>query len=390
MKIRLVIILAIIGVFGHAQIPSKPLQIEIPSLEVLTPPDSIIERHRWLHTARICLKSVDGDTILCADSVSIRGRGNSTWSKRKKPYVFRLGRKRSVIGMAPHREWVLLANVMDHSLMRNDLAFEIARQTSLDWTPQGRFVRLSHNGKYGGLYYLCESVDISSSRLNGDSCAVLIKFDSYEPHGIKITLSDGSHPHNWVDVVRPRSLKLDTLSLVDWIITNELTMNAEPFGPRSCYMHVSPQGVLKAGPVWDFDLAFNNVGISPDNNLRPYRFRGHMDSVKWLDTQSSFCLDSPYLDNLKRFGFAVPATGELRSLIAVRWQQLRPKMYGLLLYLDQVAKLINADTLEDQALWLDADPARFDSAPDHGESVKALRNTFVSRLEYMDRLCRHQ
>lgn len=390
MKIRLVIILALIGVFGHAQIPSKPLQTEIPSLEVLTPPDSIIERHRWLHTTRMCLKSIDGDTILCADSVSIRGRGNSTWGKRKKPYVFRLANNQPVLGMAPHREWVLLANVMDHSCMRNALAFEIARQTSLDWTPQGMFVRLAHNGKYDGLYYLCESISIADSRLKRDNCAVLIKFDTYEPNGIKITLSDGSHPRNWVDVVRPKSLKLDTLSLVDWIIINELTMNAEPFGPRSCYMHVSPQGVLKAGPVWDFDLAFNNVGISTDNNLRPYRFRGHMDSVKWLDARSSFCLDSPYLDHLKSLGFTMPTNGELRSLIAVRWQQLRPKIYGLLLYLDQMARLINADALEDQALWLDADPARFDPATNYDESLKTLRNTILTRLEYMDQLCCHR
>ena len=64
---------------------------------------------------------------------------------------------------------MLLANRVDRTLLRNDVAFEIARKCpALPWTPRGLFVELYLNGKHRGNYYLCEHIKIDKNRVNID------------------------------------------------------------------------------------------------------------------------------------------------------------------------------------------------------------------------------
>ena len=343
-----------------------------------------IERHHWTKGVRLCVEY--NGQMHYIDSASIRGRGNSTWAKDKKPFLVRLPHEASMPGMPQGGRWALLANVMDHSQLRNALAFDLARQTSLDWTPQGRFADLRFNGSPMGLYYLTEPIDFTTDKQHRLGWAVVIKLDSYLKGGIETTLPDGTHPHCWQAVVRPRSLKVDTVSFVDWMIVNELTMNAEPHGPRSCYMHVTDGGTLCAGPVWDFDLAFNEVGVGADNNLRPVRFRGDMPNVRWLDADSLYCLDSGYLSRLKNYGFAVPAEAEMLQLMTRRWKTLRPRLVATQNFIDSLAESIRHNAEADQIRWQTADPARFDPSCSFEDALVRLRTLFVHRIGFMDKL----
>ena len=49
----------------------------------------------------------------------IRGRGNSTWGMPKKPYRLKLDESTSILGLLPEKDWVLLANYIDPTLMLN-------------------------------------------------------------------------------------------------------------------------------------------------------------------------------------------------------------------------------------------------------------------------------
>ncbi|MGN0213880.1 MAG: CotH kinase family protein [Muribaculaceae bacterium] len=381
---RCLVLIAIFLNVAMAMAQSQPK--ELPSVEINTPEGRAIQRHEWWQGTHISIKSADGDILYSCDSIAIKGRGNSTWSKEKKPYVFRLPQNESLLGMPSHTEWFLLANVMDHSHLRNALTFEISRITSLDWTPHGTFVELTLNGEYKGLYYLCESIAVAPTRMRNDDCAVIIEMDSYKKGGVEVTLADGEHPEDWRSVVRQQSLSLDTLSLVDWIIVNELVMNAEAYGPRSCYLHISPAGALKAGPVWDYDLAFNDVGIDADRNLCPTRFKGKRQSVEWLDVTSSFCFDSGYIETLQSLGFKIPTKEELMPLLAARWQQLRPAMQKLTTFVEQMDRAISRAAIHDQEMWNAADPARFDPSTSYQDAINRLLDTYKNRLEQMDKL----
>ena len=54
--------------------------------------------------------------------VIFRGRGNSTWNMKKKPYRFKMDKKTEVCGMKKAKSFALIANYIDCSLMRNTVA----------------------------------------------------------------------------------------------------------------------------------------------------------------------------------------------------------------------------------------------------------------------------
>ena len=110
------------------------------------------------------LQSIDGMEM------SIRGRGNSTWNKEKKPYKIKLDKKTEVLGMAKNKHWVLVANVEDPSFLRDRVTAWLGDQMGFSFTPRGVPVDLVMTGqnfgtKYLGSYYLSENVRVDENRL---------------------------------------------------------------------------------------------------------------------------------------------------------------------------------------------------------------------------------
>ena len=96
----------------------------------------------------------------------IRGRGNSTWFAKKKPYKIKLDKKADLFGMGTNKHWVLLANAFDDSLVRNRMTYWLGQKLGLEFTPECINVDVVMNGKYLGNYLLCEQVRIDESRVD--------------------------------------------------------------------------------------------------------------------------------------------------------------------------------------------------------------------------------
>ena len=142
------------------------LLLGLPVVELTTADSSdITSKTEWQRGARIRITLPDGKTDLDT-TMSIRGRGNSTWRFPKKPYYIKLDNKAAVLDMPADRRWVLLAEWMDRTLMRNGVALEIGRRTCSRWVPRGRHVNLVVNGRHKGVYFLCEKIRISRNRLD--------------------------------------------------------------------------------------------------------------------------------------------------------------------------------------------------------------------------------
>ena len=103
------------------------------------------------------VKIVDQDNSeILSSAGGIRLRGNGTRYLDKSPYDLKLDKKESVLGMSKDKRWVLLANYLDRTSLRNDVGLEIARRAKgMAWNPKGEFVSLYYDGQYSGLYYLC-------------------------------------------------------------------------------------------------------------------------------------------------------------------------------------------------------------------------------------------
>lgn len=97
---------------------------------------------------------------------SMKGRGNSTWGKAKKPYNIKLDSKTKLFGMDKAKSWCLIANYEDLSLLRNQIVYALGAQIGMDATPDCRSIDLYINGEYMGVYLITEKVEIDKNRVD--------------------------------------------------------------------------------------------------------------------------------------------------------------------------------------------------------------------------------
>ena len=95
-----------------------------------------------------------------------KGHGNTTWQRDKKPYQIKLKNNRNLFGMGSGKNWILLANAMDSSEIRNSVAYELARRAGMYDVTDLEWVELYIDGAYRGLYQLSEKVEIAENRVD--------------------------------------------------------------------------------------------------------------------------------------------------------------------------------------------------------------------------------
>jgi len=228
----------------------------------------------------------------------IKLRGNSTLVMPKKPYKIKFDESQFMLSSYAEREWVLLANFADQSLIRNALAYNLSNRLGMTFAPMAEFVDVYINGVYQGNYMLSDQVEVSSNRVNIDEKSTnidtgyLIEYDMriYDegldtteenyflidgiPFVIKSPdIEDEHYSHNqylfissyMLEVINTLKNKedysdlIDIDSFIDWFIVNEVLKNVDS-GFSSIYFHKDRGEKLKMGPVWDFDLSSGNPG----------------------------------------------------------------------------------------------------------------------------------
>ena len=103
---------------------------------------------------------------LTSIEATIKGRGNTTWGWAKKPYKLKLKTGAGLLGMKSSKHWVLLANCMDRTMMRNRVAMMLSSMTELAWTPSCVPVELYIGGVHQGSYLLIEQVRVANKRVS--------------------------------------------------------------------------------------------------------------------------------------------------------------------------------------------------------------------------------
>lgn len=231
-------------------------------------------------------------------NVKIKGRGNSTWTLPKKPYALKFDKKTSILGEPANKSWVLLANYTDKTNLRNETAFFMGRISNLDWTPRSHFVELFINNVYYGTYQICDKINISDSRVNISDNGYLLEVDNptkigndditFRTEKLLFSIKDPDiekdseryqeianlinhienvlFGDNFLDKDNGYAKYIDKTSFVDWYLINEITKNNDTFYSSS-FMNIKPEGKLKMGPLWDYDIALGNINY---NNNQSY------------------------------------------------------------------------------------------------------------------------
>ena len=219
--------------------------------------------------------------------VQVKGRGNGTWEREKKPYQIRFSEKVDLFGMGKAKKWVLLANAMDATNLRTKAAFYLEEMLGMKYQLRGEFVELYVNEEYEGLYFLTHAVEIGKNAVDlRDPMGVLVELDNlyfkgenYRESGkgdylvLKDTVSDGDGENAMKEfmlkydeferAVEEKNYEkvmefVDIESFAQYYLLSEFSVNPDAYW-TSFYMYKDGVGdKIHAGPGWDFDFAFAN------------------------------------------------------------------------------------------------------------------------------------
>ena len=344
----------------------------------------------WLADATLTIYNTDA-TIGYAGTTGIRGRGNSTWKYPKKPYALKLDSKAEILGMPKHKRWVLLANWLDRTLLRNHVSFRIAMQTDLAWTPRGEFVEVVLNGKHVGNYYLCEHIKVDKNRVDIHELeetdvdgGFMMEIDTYYDEPFKFKSAKRQFPYMFKDpdevndaqfafmrdfidnlegalydksrfAAREYADYLDVDSFVDWWITYELTGNTETKHPKSTYVYKDKGGKLKAGPVWDFDW-------------KTYR----LNNEEWV-TKTHLYYDVLFTDPV------------FVAAVKERWNLYEPKLRAIPEFIEAEAQRIRNSEEVNHQMWPVTQNTNEDINLSFSEAVARMKMSYEAKLEFMDK-----
>jgi hypothetical protein len=293
---------------------------DLPELRITTKNGASIVSKETYVDATFLLTNPAASAQAVALNGKIRGRGHSTWGQPKNPYKVQFSNDANyaqisdIVGMQKSRNWALLADYFDRSLLRNKLALSLGNSgvfsDGLKWTPSGQHVEVYLNDDYVGVYLLTEDIRIAPERLNikkmstapavndldgGYIVEVDYRLDCYNqgdvnlqhhtPQGVPIcidTPDESAITPNQLSFIKSlldgieqdlygrNSLeKINPASFADWYLMQELFRNNDAVFYSSDFMWKDTDAaanpldrVVNMGPIWDFDISAGNINYN--------------------------------------------------------------------------------------------------------------------------------
>lgn len=247
--------------------------------------------------------------------LQIKVRGNSTADPAKRPYRIKFDKdeKDPVTGnkIATHkhdllgygykkRNWTLLANTFDATMIRNALTYHLNKAIGMDFCPGYKFVDLVINGNYRGTYQVSDHIEADKNRVNVDEdTGWMFEFARQDmtenpkftnpiagsiknPDLAEMTQEDSTALHNemvtWLQTWASKFTNdtftspttgwrtyTDEESLVNFYIGINITGDYDGFMTVKSYK--GTDGKMHIGPIWDKDLAYGNYSSDDGTTL---------------------------------------------------------------------------------------------------------------------------
>lgn len=391
--------------------PSRKLDMEnemqrrqnIPVVYIDTGGKGIYDKENYVK-GTITIKDPEklyGDVEEFSAPMGIRGRGNSTWSFPKKPWKVKLDSKASIFGMGADKEWCLLANYADRTLIRNILAMKLSEICGFAWTPHMYSVHVYLNNKYQGVYTLCEHKKVHKDRVDIDLDAgdVYLEIEQQQDEttcwwtgmGVPMMFSDPEEPSaellaeikKWFkdfetslyskDIADPKkgyAAYIDVDSFIDYYIVQELAKNTDGNLRKSSFITKKKGQKMEMYHLWDFDLTFGNSGgllHDPEGFfIKDYNPSWQIGD-NWFNRMMT---DPAFVERLQ-----------------ARWNELYPQLQSMVAFIDEQAFILDKAQKENFKVWSIWESVDWVDCPSLGsyqKEVAFLKEFYSERLEWMN------
>ena len=370
--------------------------------------------------SRNYMSDIDNPEFLNYDGrIGIEKRGySSQMYSSKKPYGLTTlqddnvtNNNVSILGMPAENDWILNALAYDQTGIRDVLAYELSNEIG-QYASRSRFCEVVLNGDYRGLYVFMEKIKVDKHRVNiekmDETCNnypevtggyitkadradndplawtmqtylhgwggyVNTEFVHHYPkpsnitsaqnnyiHGVFNNLADVSHSHN-TSITTGITSVIDIPSFVDFMIMAEFTSNVDVYH-LSTFFHKDRCGKLRAGPIWDYNLAFGYDAFGNRSRYDVWQFDNN--------------------DNVgPKFWKDLFDTDEFRCYLAKRWFELTEG--GMPLDYDRVCGRIDEiDELIAEAIV--RDNQRWHQMEQHDEYVNNMKTWLQQRINWLN------
>ena len=364
--------------------------------------------------------------------ISIEIRGSSSQMFPKKQYALETqdidgeNLNVSILGMPAENDWILYAPYSDKSLLRNFLAYELARNMGR-YASRTRFCELVINGDYKGLYIFMEKIKRDNNRVD------ISKLDPDETTGddltggyiLKVDKWDGENNDGWWsasplpeydgtwyqyhypkpdDIVDEQKDYINNYitdfelliasesyndpdagyydqvnlqSFIDVSLMSEISKNVDAYR-LSAFMYKdkdSEDGRLTMGPIWDYNLAFGNADY----------YEG-WDPAGW---QMDVELGEDYF-KIPFWWYRIWNDETFRIAFNQRWQELRQTVFSeeyIMNMIDSTIAVIDEAQIRNFQRWPILDQYVWPNAYVGGSyenEIDYLTNWITARLDWMD------
>ena len=415
-------------VFNESNLPI--VVIDTDGQEILDDPRIVV--HMGIIDNDSAINNIDDPFNGYDGLISIEIRGSSSQMFPKKQYALETqdidgeNLNVSILGMPEENDWILHAPYSDKSLLRNFLAYELARDMGR-YASRTRFCELVINGDYKGLYIFMEKIKrdnnrVDISKLNPDETTgddltggYIVKVDKWDgenndgwwsasplpeydgtwyqyhypkPDDIVDEQKDyinnyitdfelllASEAYNDPDAGYYDQVNLE--SFIDVSLMSEISKNVDAYR-LSAYMYKdkdSEDGRLTMGPIWDYNLAFGNAD-----------YYAGWDPVGW---QMDADIGEDYFQ-IPFWWYRIWDDETFRNAFNQRWQELRQTIFSeeyILNIIDSTIAVIADAQVRNFQRWPILDEYVWPNAYVGGSyenEIEYLTDWITARLNWMD------
>ena len=387
--------IVIIETDGHVNIPDEPKVLA--TMKIIWHQDG----------SRNYMSDISNPAFLNYDGrIGIERRGSSSQMPQKKPYGLETlmdddvtNNNVSILGMPKENDWILNSLAFDQTGMRDVISYEMSENLG-QYTPRRVYCEVIINDDYKGLYVFMEKIKADDERVNIDKDGGhIVQTDRSEggyyewemesnnggwwadpavfihvypkPENITATqhnyiksvflgLADKAGNHNTTIENGIPSI-IDVSTFVDFMMLAEFSSNVDVY-QLSTYFHKDNGGKLRAGPIWDYNLAYGHDEFGSRSRYDVWQFFNNDNTGPkfWKDLFD---------------------TDEFRCYLAKRWFEITaegmPLNYNVVCErMDEIDAWISEAIARDNQRW--------HQMQQHASEVNAMKSWIQQRINWLN------